>query len=212
MKNRSAIEGDVANLILRIVLDREKFELPNLPPVVGGTWGDLSLEGLWGPLSVEGPELNWEVQLAHGAEVNTETKLQKLGALRNAPALLHLADGTRVPRAPSRPPLGFPDDRHEPRARVQHHFVRWLLDGAARRPLLLAVDDAHATDMTSAGVLAELAHMARSTRLLLVTTELLGSESSVAVLQRRSRSAGSLAAPTRISDRSRRRRGRRAGR
>ncbi len=90
------VEGDVADLLLRIVLDGEQFELPSLPPVVGGTWGDLSLEGLWGPVSFAGPELVWEVQVVHGAPGETDAKLRRFGTLRNAPALLHLADGTGV--------------------------------------------------------------------------------------------------------------------
>lgn len=86
-------------------------------------------------------------------------------------------------RPPSRPPVPLPEDVNERRARIQHHFVRWTLDVAARKPLLLVVDDAHATDTTSAGVLAEIAHVARATRILLVTTELLGAEAPVAIQQ-----------------------------
>jgi hypothetical protein len=56
-KKGTTLEGPIADLILRIILDDEKFEMPRLPPVVGGRWGDVSLGGLWGPLRVDGPAL-----------------------------------------------------------------------------------------------------------------------------------------------------------
>jgi len=86
-------------------------------------------------------------------------------------------------RPPSKPPLPLPEESNERRARIQHHFVRWTLDIAARKPLLIVVDDAHATDRASAGVLAEIAHVARGARVLLVTSELLDAEAPVAIQQ-----------------------------
>jgi tRNA A-37 threonylcarbamoyl transferase component Bud32/tetratricopeptide (TPR) repeat protein len=108
----------------------------------------------------------------------TETLAPHLAVLWQA-----LPEARRHMRAPSRPPAALPDDVNERRARIQHHFVRWTLDIAARKPLLIAIDDSHATDTTSAGVLSEIAHVARNSRILLVTTELLGAESPVAIQQ-----------------------------
>lgn len=83
-------------LVQRLVLDGEQLQPPTLPPVIGGSWGECTLEGLWGPLSIDGPELVWEVNVVHGAAAEAEERLLRIEALRNQPASLHLADGTRV--------------------------------------------------------------------------------------------------------------------
>ncbi len=88
-----AVTGDVARVIQRIVLDKERFEVPPLPPVVGGTWGGVALDGWWGPLRVEGPSLLWEPSVRHDASEDARAALQQIDGLRNASATLVLADG-----------------------------------------------------------------------------------------------------------------------
>jgi hypothetical protein len=90
------LQGPIADLILRIVLDEEKFEMPRLPPVVGGTWGGVSLEGLWGPLRVDGPGLLWDPEPVRGAPATVGSTLDRFESLRNKPALLKLADGSTI--------------------------------------------------------------------------------------------------------------------
>jgi hypothetical protein len=65
---------------------------------------------------------------------------------------------------PSRPP----EAPGEWRMRLQAAMKAWLLDFAARRPLVLVVDDIDRADESSAGLLASLARAARGTRLLVV--------------------------------------------
>ncbi|HTA89337.1 MAG TPA: hypothetical protein VK745_07175, partial [Polyangiaceae bacterium] len=83
-------------VVQRLVLDQELFPLPSIPPVIGGTWGDLELTGLWGPVTVEGAKLVWELHVAHGAPPETEPGRTRLEQLRNRSAILSLADGTRI--------------------------------------------------------------------------------------------------------------------
>ena len=96
MHTPTDLPHDVAGLLQRILFEKERFDVPVLPPVVGGTWGDLSLDGLWGPLRTDGPKLPWEPSLCHGANQDAQARLSRLGALRNVPAVLELADGRRV--------------------------------------------------------------------------------------------------------------------
>ena len=74
-------------------------------------------------------------------------------------------------------------DTAEHRARIQDAFVRWVLAIAARRPMLIVVDDVHACDPTSAGALVALAHSLREVSLLLVVTQELNSPAPIAVRQ-----------------------------
>jgi tRNA A-37 threonylcarbamoyl transferase component Bud32 len=63
-----------------------------------------------------------------------------------------------------------PREPAERKTLVQRTFLSWLLDVCAARPLLVAVDDAHAVDLDSAGVLVLIAHVAPRARLLLAVT------------------------------------------
>lgn len=96
VRRRVPLAGLVATLVHRLVLEREVFELPALPPVIGGTWGDVDLTGFWGPLSFDGPELVWEATATHHAGADIKARLARVEELRNQPATLLLADGTRV--------------------------------------------------------------------------------------------------------------------
>jgi hypothetical protein len=46
VRTRTTLPSDIAGLLHRIVFDKEQFEMPSLPPVVGGRWGDIPLSGL----------------------------------------------------------------------------------------------------------------------------------------------------------------------
>jgi hypothetical protein len=93
-RTHSALGGEIAHLLQRIVIDGERFDPPALPPVVGGRWGERSLDGLWGPLRIEGPELAWEATQVHSHA--PAAPLPRIDDLRNEPAVLQLADGRRV--------------------------------------------------------------------------------------------------------------------
>ncbi len=110
----------------------------------------------------------------------TETLSTHLPVL--AHALPELRTYARPEDAPL-PPSEMPDNVGERRSRVQEEFVKWVLQVAKRKPLLLVIDDVEATDPTSAGVLIGLAHAARGTRLLLAVTQRSQAELSVAVAQ-----------------------------
>jgi len=90
------LAADIAHLLHRIVFDKKRFDVPDFPPVVGGHWGDISLEGLWGPLRTEGPTLVWEPSLRYPAAQPAKANLERLRMLRNAPARLELADGRQI--------------------------------------------------------------------------------------------------------------------
>jgi len=74
-----------------------------------------------------------------------------------------------VPDAVDDAPL--PRDPAERKGLVQRTFSAWLLEIARARPLLLVLDDAHAADADSAGLLPLLAHAASRAPLLLVVTQ-----------------------------------------
>jgi hypothetical protein len=61
-----------------------------------------------------------------------------------------------------------PEAPGEWRVRLEGAMKAWLLDFAARRPLVLVVDDIDRADESSAGLLASLARSGRGTRLLVV--------------------------------------------
>ncbi len=90
------LAGDIAHLLHRVVFDKKRFDVPDLPPVVGGSWGNISLEGLWGPLRTEGPTLIWEPSLRYPAAEAAKANSERLRMLRNAPSRLELADGRRI--------------------------------------------------------------------------------------------------------------------
>jgi hypothetical protein len=96
VRKRTTLSGDLAGLLHRVAFENEQFDVPSLPPVVGGRWGDVPLAGLWGPLRTEGPTLVWQPSVRHGASAEAATALGRLHDLRNAPAVLELADGRRV--------------------------------------------------------------------------------------------------------------------
>ncbi len=96
VRTRTPVVDDVAALLQRIAFENKRFDAPALPPVIGGQWGDVSLEDLWGPLRIEGPSLVWEPSTRHGAPEDAQARLVRLDALRNASARLELADGKRV--------------------------------------------------------------------------------------------------------------------
>lgn len=90
MRNRIPLTGAVASLLQRIALDEERFEVPALPPVVGGSWGDVALDGLWGPLRAEGASLIWEPSAKDGSAADVAQKLERIDGFRNVPASLEL--------------------------------------------------------------------------------------------------------------------------
>lgn len=96
VRTRTALRDDVAGLLQRVALEKEQFDVPGLAPVIGGRWGDVSLDGLWGPLRTDGPSLVWEPSVRSGAPEDAQARLVRLDALRNASAGLELADGKRV--------------------------------------------------------------------------------------------------------------------
>ncbi|HKP59888.1 MAG TPA: protein kinase [Polyangiales bacterium] len=71
----------------------------------------------------------------------------------------------------------------ERRALIQHSLCAWLIEVAARRPLLVVVDDVHATDPASASALVGLAAAAQETRLLLCVTRRLDADAVPATQQ-----------------------------
>lgn len=96
VRRRVELTGGVAVTLRRFALDREPIALPSLPPVVGGSFGEVSLTGLWGPVRVEGPNLAWEACARADATEDARSRLEKIESLRNVPASLDLADGRRI--------------------------------------------------------------------------------------------------------------------
>jgi hypothetical protein len=78
-------------------------------------------------------------------------------------------------------PEPLPRDPLERRVRIQRALSDWVLEVAAQRPLLVAVDDVQAADGASLGCLVLLAHATQQRRLMLVATSALDGESAPAV-------------------------------
>ncbi len=92
VRNRIELTDSAQHVVHRVVLAAERFDLPALPPVVGGRWGDVVLDGFWGPLRTEGPALFWDAEARFG----TDTKVDQIDRLHNESASLVLADGRRI--------------------------------------------------------------------------------------------------------------------
>ncbi len=117
-----------------------------------------------GPLGVLGGLTRALLQSAP-AEAQ-ETLPGHLSALGHAfPELLDL----RPANAP-RPQNELSRDPTERRSRIQRSFCDWVVTVAARRPLLVIVDDVHVCDSASASALIGLARAAQDARILLCAT------------------------------------------
>jgi hypothetical protein len=103
------------------------------------------------------------------------------GALRMAPeealqaarphaALLAHLSAPLARRLEVREPERLPDDLGERRARLQTALHAWFLALARRRPLLLAIDNLHAADDSSAACIAALAREADRNALFLLSS------------------------------------------
>ncbi|HKU36855.1 MAG TPA: protein kinase, partial [Polyangiales bacterium] len=80
------------------------------------------------------------------------------------------------PASAARPLAELSRDPTERRARIQHSLCAWLIEVAARRPLLVIIDDVHATDPASASALVGLAAAAHQLRILLCATRRLDAD------------------------------------
>lgn len=77
----------------------------------------------------------------------------------------------------------LPKDLAQRKAIVQRALVAWLLEVCTTRPLLLVMDDVHAVDSDSAGVLVLIAHAAPRAPLLLAVTQELDAHAPAPVQQ-----------------------------
>ena len=77
----------------------------------------------------------------------------------------------------------LPRDPLEQRAIIHDALAGWLADIAARRPLVVLVDDAHAADLASAAALIMIAHVCQRARIVFVATYLRGAIAPAAVQQ-----------------------------
>ncbi len=86
------ITGPLVNRLQRIAFDKQRPAMPELPPVVGGEWGGVSLESRWGPLTVEGPSVVWTCERKQNGTPGDDFSAA-IDRLSNSPAKLRLANG-----------------------------------------------------------------------------------------------------------------------
>jgi hypothetical protein len=122
-----------------------------------------------GPLGVLGALARGLLQNAPAEAL--ETLPGQLSVLGHAfPELLALR-----PNAPTPPELSR--DPTERRTRIQSSVCAWVLEVAARRPLLVIVDDVQAADAASRSALTALSRAAQDARLLVCVTRRIDAES-----------------------------------